>query len=580
MLNRLQIQIRRLFRKTPPAIWYHPDYRLPVTGLQHVIKIEPRRADYVMWCLASYGALRGSEIHRPRRIRFMDLARVHTQRFLSSLPDPDVLSHAFGVEAWDIPVEQVLRTVRLGCGGTLEATRFALKRGGPTMNLLGGFHHAYPDKAVGLCLLNDLAVALKVVRQEGFTGPVAIVDLDAHPPDGTAACLDDEKDVWIGSLSGSDWGPMDRVDNTILPEHCGDRKYLEALDGLLHRMPKAELVFVVSGGDVLADDFLGQLGLSLEGARMRDRMVAEKLGSLPAVWVPGGGYHDHAWRVLTGAALTVFFGYNAPIPPNYQPLRAQFQRIAKSIDPEKLGVEPDALLTEEDLEEVFGVTPRKCPRLLGYYTADGFEYALYRYGFLKQVRRLGYRRLKVEIDRTKTGDRVRLFGDLEEERHVLMECVLSRQQTPHGEMLFINWLTLRHPRGRFTRLRPKLPGQETPGLGLALEAGEMLLVMAKRLGLNGIVFRPAWYHVAYLTRRLFRFLDPKRQGRFEAMLRDLGDKPLLDVTLAAAEERVTMNGEPYLWEAADWAYHLEAPESQDEELIGLERDQVSFAMTE
>lgn len=57
------------------------------------------------------------------------------------------------------------------------------------MNLLGGFHHARPDVAGGFCPVNDVAVAIAAVRADGFRGRVLVLDLDAHPPDGLAACL-------------------------------------------------------------------------------------------------------------------------------------------------------------------------------------------------------------------------------------------------------------------------------------------------------------------------------------------------------------------------------------------------------
>src|SRR5438874_280819 len=79
--------------------------------------------------------------------------------------------------------------------GTLEAAREMLspanrrRVGRRALNLLGGFHHARPDVAAGFCPVNDIAVAVAAAREEGFQGRVLVLDLDAHPPDGTAACL-------------------------------------------------------------------------------------------------------------------------------------------------------------------------------------------------------------------------------------------------------------------------------------------------------------------------------------------------------------------------------------------------------
>jgi hypothetical protein len=47
--------------------------------------------------------------------------------------------------------------------------------------------------------------AIAAVRADGFSGRVLVLDLDAHPPDGLAACLAGDPSCVIGSISGSDW---------------------------------------------------------------------------------------------------------------------------------------------------------------------------------------------------------------------------------------------------------------------------------------------------------------------------------------------------------------------------------------
>jgi hypothetical protein len=46
-----------------------------------------------------------------------------------------------------------------------------------------------------------------------------------------------------------------------------------------------------------------------------------------------------------------------------------------------------------------------------------------------------------------------------------------------------------------------------------------------------------------------RFVDPARQARFEALVRDLAPLPLREATRATADGRVRLNGTPYIWEA-------------------------------
>jgi hypothetical protein len=124
--------------------------------------------------------------------------------------------------------------------------------------------------------------------------------------------------------------------------------------------------------------------------------------------------------------------------------------------------------------------------------------------------------------------------------------VLERTTLAGHDYLFVHWLTMRHPRA--AHRRELLPGQDVPGLGLAREMTELYERMAARLGLAGVAFRPAHYHLAYVARERFRFLDPARQGRFEALVRDLGALPLPEATRLVAAGRVLVDGAPYLWE--------------------------------
>ena len=572
-------------------VWYDPAYRLPITGLEHQRGLEPRRADLAAWALLDLHAITPAQVHRPHRVRYVDLTRVHTPDFLESMTRPGPLARVFAAAEWDVPVDEVLRSVRLAVGGTLEATRAALARKGPALNLLGGFHHAAPDRGGGLCPVNDMAVALAVVRDEGYQGQVVVIDLDAHPPDGTAACLAQDAAAWIGSISGSDWGPLPgQVDEVLLPG-ARDADYLVALDGLLKRMPKPDLAFVVAGGDVLEGDRLGTLALTLAGVRQRDLAVARALKGVPSVWVPGGGYTADAWRVLAGTGLALAMNSERPIPARIDPLSNRFADVSRRLDPTRLRGGPppqDLWITEADLADVLGLPVRQEVRLLGYYTAEGVEYGLYRHGLLDQVRRLGYTDLRVELARVGVGDRMRLLGMSEGHEHILVEGVYERQtvpdprgQGPAGTVLFVHWLNLRHPKGEFSERRPRLPGQDAPGLGMAREAGEVLALMAERLELDGVGLRPSWFHVAYACRYRFRFVDPVRQGRFEALVRDLAPLSLLEATHALAEGKVTLDGQVYAWEPDMMvAWRGRPPWTEDEDAMAAERERAHFLLVE
>lgn len=564
MTSRIPVVIRRVanrFRRmgrAPIRIWYHPEYRLPLAGAEGVLGIEPRRADFVVGYLVDAGAIDEKVLQRPRRIAYSELSLVHTADLLERLHDVQELSRVFAMDPSEFRVDEVLRSIRLACGGTLAATEWALLKRSNVFNLLGGFHHAGPNRGGGLCPVNDIATAVAVLRTRGFHGKVNVIDLDAHPPDGTSECFAGDSRVWIGSISGCDWGPLGDVDETVLPPGTGDAKYLATLGALLSRMPRADLHFVLAGGDVLAGDRMGGLGLSLEGARQRDLLVSWYVGDRACVWLPAGGYHADAWKILAGSVLACGLDSEAPIVPGYDPLRSRFARIGESLD--RGALEGLAELTLNDLLGDLRVQ-HGTKRFLGFYTSDGCEYALARYGILRQLERLGYSDFEVELDEGGSGDRMRLFGHAGAARHLLVECVAEIKRPE--EVLFVNWLTLRNPRAQFSARRPKLPGQEHPGLGLAREAGELLNRIAERLQLSGVAFRPASFHLAYAARHDASFTDPARQGRFEALIRDLKPLPLLEASTKVATGQVLLGDKPYVWEADLMVHWHKTPSDVD-----------------
>jgi acetoin utilization deacetylase AcuC-like enzyme len=572
-------RVRRWLFGRDFAVWYDPRYRLPMPTLEARTGFDARRSDFAAWFLLESGAVTARRMRRPVRIGYEELSRVHSPELIESLDDPATLARIYSVDPGDIRAAETMTTIRLACGATLQAARSCLRPGPRSvarreLNLLGGFHHAGKARNGGFCAVNDVAVAVAALRAEGFRGRVVVLDLDAHPPDGTADCLRDDPDAWIGSISGADWGPIAGVDETVLPERAPDAEYLAALDALLRRMPEAQLAFVLAGGDVLAADPLGKLGLSLDGARERDLRVADALFRTPSVWLAAGGYTPDAWRVLAATGLVLATRSRAPVPPGYDPLAQRYSRIAAQLTPAELGasdVEDELLLAE------LGQT-RARPRLLGFYTPEGLEIALARYGLLRELRRLGYGPFRVALSADAVGDRAQLFGQGEDGgEHLLIECVLEKREVAGEPVLYVHWLTLRHPLARFSAKRPRLPDQEVPGLGLAREMSTLFLRIAERLGLAGIAFRPAAFHTAYAGRGQLRFVDPARQGRFEALVRDLAGVPLVAATAAVASGQVLLDGIPYRWEPDEMVL-WRTPHPEDSAAIAAARERARFVL--
>ncbi len=204
----------------------------------------------------------------------------------------------------------LLRRALHAAGGTLLAAADAL-RTGLGLNLAGGTHHAFPDRAEGYSLFNDVAVAVAWLRKGGFSGRVLVVDLDAHQGNGTAVFFQNDPTVYTLSLHGERNYPLkkERSDLDVgLPDGVGDEAYLRALDMALEKAWdfRPTLVFYNAGVDVLKGDRFGRLALSLEGVRRRDGRVfrfAKALGT-PLVVVMGGGYNRDPRLTVEAHAAT------------------------------------------------------------------------------------------------------------------------------------------------------------------------------------------------------------------------------------------------------------------------------------
>ena len=127
-------------------MWHHEAYRLPLHDVQDTLGLDPDRGTHALWALFAAGGRNRVALHQATRITYEDLGRVHDAAYLETLMRPNSLAQVFGLHRAHFPVDPVVTTLRLACGGTAQAAAFALAHRCTTANLLGGFHHAFPDR--------------------------------------------------------------------------------------------------------------------------------------------------------------------------------------------------------------------------------------------------------------------------------------------------------------------------------------------------------------------------------------------------------------------------------------------------
>jgi hypothetical protein len=112
------------------------------------------------------------------------------------------------------------------------------------------------------------------------------------------------------------------------------------------------------------------------------------------------------------------------------------------------------------------------------------------------------------------------------------------------------WVREQDPTRSFPADRPQLPLQRHPGLGALRHAFRVIAGMAAELGKDGVACVPKFFHDAliFYRSRLFLFLDPIEQARFEVLMRDLAGTSLRDLSLALLNGAVTdQHGLPVAW---------------------------------
>ncbi len=204
--------------------------------------------------------------------------------------------------------------------GTLDCALHALKNKTVALNIAGGTHHAFSDRGEGFCVLNDIAIATNYLLDNCLVDRIMIIDLDVHQGNGTATLFSDIPQVFTFSMHGKKNYPLFKEKSDLdieMEDATSDDVYLDVLyqtlPDLLDRFDP-QFVFYLSGVDVLENDTLGRLSMSIDGCYQRDLFVFESCinRSIPVAVSMGGGYSAKLSDIINAhcntfrAAFSVF----------------------------------------------------------------------------------------------------------------------------------------------------------------------------------------------------------------------------------------------------------------------------------
>ena len=181
--------------------------------------------------------------------------------------------------------------------GTVSGVNYSLKNG-ISMNIAGGTHHAFYDRGEAFCMLNDQAIAANYIIQEGLFKKILIIDLDVHQGNGTASLFNSNPNVYTLSFHGKKNYPFRKEKSDLdveFDDNTNDNEYLKVLKETIPKVIdqfEPEFIFYLSGVDVLQNDKLGRLSLTLNGCKERDKFILQtcKDNSIPLQVSMGGGY--------------------------------------------------------------------------------------------------------------------------------------------------------------------------------------------------------------------------------------------------------------------------------------------------
>ena len=272
--------------------------------------------------ILSEGLIAPADLHEAPLAAFEDLELVHERGYVDAVANgtvPREVQRRIGFP-WS---PQMVERSRRSVGATIAAARAALDDG-VAANLAGGTHHAFADRGEGFCVFNDVAVGVRVLQRDPSTRQgslragrrvrrIAIVDLDVHQGNGTAAIFNGDASVFTFSMHGEKNFPFKKEVSDLdvpLADGTGDDEYHSLLRTHLSEVlnrHQPDFVFYLAGADPFEGDRLGRLKLTIDGLRRRDEIVlcACATAGLPVAISMSGGYADDVDAIVTIHANTI-----------------------------------------------------------------------------------------------------------------------------------------------------------------------------------------------------------------------------------------------------------------------------------
>ncbi len=257
------------------------------------------------------GTLEESHFFSPEMLDDKWTLEVHEKDYLDRLKELKLSPREQRLSGFLHSKELIEREYKI-MEGTRMCAEYAIKYNSVALNITGGTHHAFSNRAEGFCLLNDQAIAANWLLKQKLAGQILIIDLDVHQGNGTAEIFKNIPHVFTFSMHGEHNYPLNKEKSDLdVPLYNGmnDEVYLNLLNENLKLILEKftpDFIFYQCGVDILGTDKLGKLNLTLDGCRKRDEIVFQLVKQLdiPIVCSMGGGYSPDIKLIIEAHANT------------------------------------------------------------------------------------------------------------------------------------------------------------------------------------------------------------------------------------------------------------------------------------
>ena len=308
------------------GVVFTEEFKKHDTGKGH--RESAMRVDAVSRALVDSSLAGKLEPLAPRPAEREEILLVHWDRFYEEVSKSADRDKTF-LDADTVASSDTSMVAHLAAGAALVGVEAVL--GGKVQNAFAFSrppgHHVKPDKAMGFCVFNNVAIAVKYAQQRFQLKRILVIDFDVHHGNGTQKVFYTSPEVlyvsthqsphYPGSGAAGEVGRDEGEGFTVnvpMPSGMGDAEYLRVFSDIVVPVGQEfapELVLVSAGFDAHRDDPLGGMNVTREGyAAMTDEILrlARSKCAGRAVFVLEGGYHLGALESSIVSVLAAMSG--------------------------------------------------------------------------------------------------------------------------------------------------------------------------------------------------------------------------------------------------------------------------------